>query len=343
MGEEFNIDYFMQNYNANTENRFANTILTDDLSAIIEIINISVFIINLTVIAIMFFRCRKFRQTKVYDDFAGTNKLAKAVEIIMIFLAIDAVYSLTRIFALIDAINLIKQIFPDLPASVFIYPIAVGVVLPILSFALSICVWNMYHNTKKMFYSLYPNGALTVISDNEPKRAGEGLYGADTNPGSKPVFKSKIPTISDSFDAYKNAAENTKSVSGGKEEDIFGTGASIEYLTSVNKNDEAKMDELLIQDAPIESADNEYINAPSDDDNGIFGTGNSTDWQPVGDMDSSSLADMLAGEEEEQDGGFDFGNDNGDLFGAGTSADYMKTDEAKFAELLVQDEQTDNQ
>lgn len=322
---------------------------SDYLDTIVEIINIAIFVIDITVLLVMFIRCKKFRGTRAYEDFAGTNKLAKAVEIIMILLAIDAVYSLTRIFVIIDAFNLLKQIIPDLPASVFAYTITVRIVLPVLSFVLSVCVWNMYHNTKKLFYSLYPNGALPVIDVSEPKRAGEGLYGANTSPdlsytSKTPVFESQIKTMSDSFDTYKIAAEKAKSASDGKvkDEDIFGTGVSDEYLTRISKTDEAKMEELLMQDEPVEPIADEFKAAQPDGEDSIFGTGNTSDWQPVSDLNDPVLAEMLISEDNEQDNGLELGGSDEDFFGSGTTEDYMKrftsADEAKIAELLVQDE-----
>lgn len=321
----------------------------DSLDTILEIINIAIFVIDVSVLTVTFIKCRKFRTTRAYEDFAGTNKLAKAVEIIMILLAIDAVYSLTRIFALIDAFNLLKQLIPDLPASTFAYSITVRIVFPVLSFVLSVCVWNMYHNTKKLFYSLYPNGALPVIDIGEPKRAGENLYGANTSPdlsrtNQTPVYQNQIKTMSDSFDAYKSAAEKAQSVSDGKvkDEDIFGTGVSDEYMTRISKTDEAKMEELLIQDDPVEPIEDDFKAAQPDSDDSIFGTGNTSDWQAVSDMDDPAIAEMLISEDNEQDNGLDLGSSDEDFFGSGTSEDYMKrftsADEAKIAELLVQDE-----
>lgn len=324
-------------------------IIWDNLDTILEILNIAIFIIDASVLTITFIKCRKFRGTRAYEDFTGTNKLAKAVEIIMIFLAIDAVYSLTRIFALIDAFNILKQISPDLPASLFAYSITVKIILPVLAFALSVYVWNTYHNTKKLFYSLYPNGALPVIDINEPKRVGEGLYGANTSPdlsytSRTPVSQSQIKTMSDSFDDYKSAAEKAKSVPNGsvKDEDIFGTGVSDDYMTRISKTDEAKMEELLIQDEPVEPIAEEFKAAQPDGEDSIFGTGNTSDWQAVSDMDDPAIAEMLISEDNEQDNGFDLGGGDEDFFGSGTSEDYMKrftsADEAKIAELLVQDE-----
>lgn len=321
----------------------------DSLDTILEIINIAIFVIDVSVLTVTFIKCRKFRTTRAYEDFAGTNKLAKAVEIIMILLGIDAVYSLTRIFALIDAFNLLKQLIPDLPASTFAYAITVRIVFPVLSFVLSVCVWNMYHNTKKLFYSLYPNGALPVIDINEPNRAGENLYGANTSPdlsytSKTPIYQNQIKTMSDSFDAYKSAAEKDKAVSDGKvkDEDIFGTGVSDEYMTRISKTDEAKMEELLIQDEPVEPIEENFKADQSDGEDSIFGTGNTSDWQAVSDMDDPAIAEMLINEDNEQDNELDLGGGDEDFFGSGTSEDYMKrftsADEAKIAELLVQDE-----
>lgn len=349
MGEEFNMDYFMQYYDSDTEGILSNTSLSDGISTVLEIINILVFLIDATVILLMFFKCRKFRSTRAYEDFAGTKNLAKAVEIITILLAIDAVYSLTRIFVITDAIDLLKQIIPDLPASIFVYSIAVNIVLPVLSFVVSVCAWNMYHNTKKLFYSLYPNGALPVIDINEPKRAGENLYGANTSldlsyTSRTPVSQNQIKTMSDSFDAYKSAAEKAKSVSDNnvKDEDIFGTGVSDEYLTRISKTDEAKMEELLMQDEPVEPIADDFKAAQNDGEDSIFGTGNTSDWQAVSDMDDPAIAEMLISEDSEQDNGLDLGGSDEDFFGSGTTEDYMKrftsADEAKIAELLVQDE-----
>lgn len=330
-----------------------NEINWDSLDTILEIINIAIFIIDVSVLTVTFIKCRKFRATRAYEDFAGTNKLAKAVEIIMILLAIDAVYSLTRIFALIDAFDLLKQFIPDLSASVLAYSITVRIVFPVLSFVLSVCVWNMYHNTKKLFYSLYPNGALPVIDIGEPKRAGENLYGANTSPdlsytSKTPVFQSQIKTMSDSFDAYKIAAEKAKSVPNGnvKDEDIFGTGVSDDYMTRISKTDEAKMEELLIQDEPAEPIADDFKASQPDGEDSIFGTGNTSDWQAVSDMDDPVIAEMLISEDNEQDNGLDLGSSDEDFFGSGTSEDYMKrftsADEAKIAELLVQDEPDTN-
>lgn len=349
MGEEFNMDNFMQYYDSDTEGILSNTSLSDGISTVLEIINILVFLIDVTVILLMLFKCRKFRVTRAYEDFAGTKNLAKAVEIITILLAIDAVYSLTRIFVIVDAINLLKQIIPDLPVSIFAYSIAVNIVLPVLSFVVSVCVWNMYQNTKKLFYSLYPNGALPVIDINEPKRAGENLYGANTGPdlsytSRTPIPQNQIRTMSDSFDAYKSAAEKARSGSDGKvkDEDIFGTGVSDDYMTRISKTDEAKMEELLIQDEPAEPIEDDFKAAQADNEDSIFGTGNTSDWQAVSDMDDPAIAEMLISEDNEQDNGLDLGSSDEDFFGSGTSEDYMKrftsADEAKIAELLVQDE-----
>lgn len=334
------------------------SMLNDRLTSIIEIFNILIFIIDTTVILMMFFRCRKFRMTRAYDDFAGTGKLAKAVEIITVLLAIDAVYALTRLFAIIDAVNLIKALFPEIPAGFFVIPITVQIAIPVISFAASLCAWNMYHNTKKLFFFMYPNGVMPVIKDGEPAKAGSALYGSNRSPdlsysSASKADPNRIHNMSDSFDAYLAASKSAQSSSASsrRDEDIFGAGASVDYLSSLNKADEAKMEELLISDEPyFETAEAEEASktdpsAKSDED--IFGTGSSTGWQPAGDLNDPLLSDMLVTEENrEKEDGFDFTAEDGGLFGSGTSENYMKkftsADESIISELLVQEE-TDNE
>ncbi|MCM1054151.1 MAG: hypothetical protein NC394_01405 [Bacteroides sp.] len=337
MEENYIADYISEYLNSpEALDIFAKSTLRDSVT---ELINIAVFLIDLTVLGLMLFRCMKFRKTRAYNDFAGSGKLAKGVEVITIFLAIDAVFSLTRLFSLIDAVNLAKQIFPVFPASAFIFPIAVQIVLPFLACGASLFVWNMYHNTKKLFFSMYPNGALPVIDVEEPKRVGEALYGSNKGPdltysAGSAVSPNQIRNMSDSFDAYyENAVSGAGKSSAGKvrDEDIFGTGASIGYLSSVSKEEEAKMEDLLIQEEPPKPIEEEKTSDGGDDD--IFGTGNSSDWQPMGDLNDPSLADMLVSGEEQETEDID-----GGLFGTGTASDYMNVDEAKIAELLVQDE-----
>lgn len=329
-------------------------VIGEGLSSIISIVNILIFIVDTTVILMMFFRCRKFRMTRAYDDFAGTGKLAKALEIITILLAIDAVYALTRLFAIIDAVNLITALFPEISAGLFVLPITVQIAIPVISFAASLCAWNMYHNTKKLFFSMYPNGAMPVIKDGEPAKAGSVLYGSNKSPDLSYSSVSKadpnqIHNMSDSFDAYLAASQSAQgsSASSRRDEDIFGAGASVDYLSSLNKADEAKMEELLMSDEPdFETAEADETkktepSAKSDED--IFGTGNSTDWQPAADLNDPLLADMLVTEENrEKEDGFDFTAEDGGLFGSGTSENYMKkftsADESIISELLVQEE-----
>lgn len=328
--------------------------LRDGLTTISEILNILVFIIDVTVIALMFIRCKKFINTREYNDFDMPKSLSKPLEIITIVLGFDALYGISRLFTILQVKSLIESIFPDFPSGIFVYMIFVSFVFPILFCAASVYAWNYYHKTRKLFFSIYPNGALPVITYSEPKRSGSELYGTNVSPNmdyniSRPVGPIKNLDGTGTQSPFqppidsKPAAINTPSYTPKPEisdEDFFGTGPSSTYLDR-NKVDEAKLEDLLIQDEP-ENAEYKVTPVVGGTDDDIFGTGTTSSWMPVADMDDPMLKDMfvndndIASDTETASGGEE------DFFGTGASDDYMKrfntADETKISELLIQDE-----
>lgn len=325
----------------------------DVFTTVSEILNILIFIIDVTVITLMYIKCRKFIETKVYDDFDMPKKLSKPLEIITIFLGLDALYGVWRLFAILQLKSFIESILPDFSGGIFVYMIIVSFVLPVLSCGVSIYVWNYYQNARKLFFSTYPNGVMPVITYSEPKRSGSELYGTNVSPNmdytiSRPVgpIKNLDGTGTQSpFQPPINAGQPTGNAPSYKkpeisDDDFFGTGLSSAYLDR-NTVDEAKLEDLLIQDEP-ETA--EYKVAPVVGEKGddIFGTGTTSNWMPVADMDDPMLADMFVNDEIPTDNDNAASGGDDDFFGTGASDDYMKRfntpDDTKISELLIQEE-----
>lgn len=332
--------------------------IRDVFTTLSEILNILVFIVDVTVITLMYIKCRKFIQTKAYDDFDMPKTLSKPLEIITIFLGLDALYGIVRLFTILQLKSLIESIIPDFPGGIFVYMIIVSFVLPVLACGVSIYVWNYYHNTRKLFFSIYPNGAMPIITSSEPMRSGSELYGTNVSPNmdytiSRPVgpVKNLDGTGTQSpFQPPINGGQPTGSAPAYKkpeisDDDFFGTGPSSAYLDK-NTVDEAKLDELLIQDEP-ENTEYKVTPAVSDgSDDDIFGTGTTSNWMPVSDMDDPMLADMFISDEIPTDNSNAASGGDDDFFGTGASDDYMKRfntpDDTKISELLIQEEPPKN-
>lgn len=154
--------------------------LQDAISVISRVLNIIVFVANVTVILVMFIKCSKFRRTRRYDDYNGIKTLSKALEVIVIFLIIDAVYGLTRIFPIIDVMTLINSLIPDFPQAIFAYLIFITVALPIIGCMISIFAWSYYHKTRRLFFSVYPNGVQQVDLSRPAYIPDDSLFGSNT-------------------------------------------------------------------------------------------------------------------------------------------------------------------
>lgn len=154
--------------------------LQSTFSVIVRVLNILMFTVNAAVILVMLVKCSKFRRTRAYKDYNGIKTLSKALEMIVIFLVIEAVYGLTRIFSIIDAINLINSIIPDFPRIIYVYLVFITVLLPILGCAISIFAWNYYHKTRRLFFFVYPNGVLPVEFTRPDIMPNDNIFGSGT-------------------------------------------------------------------------------------------------------------------------------------------------------------------
>lgn len=383
--------------------------LQDAISVISRVLNILVFVVNVTVILVMFIKCSKFRRTRRYEDYNGIKTLSKALEVIVIFLIIDAVYGLTRIFSIIDVITLINSLIPDFPQAVFAYLIFITVALPILGCMISIFAWSYYHKTRRLFFSVYPNGVQQVDLSRPAYIPDDSLFGSNTeaNISFSANDKKPAPPFGGNVDAgladlgaqsfyAKASAVNSRSTAGANNtysmngtnnarnassvnnavntasamntvgggshnytannaayaggarsavndrskaqasDELFGTGVSDDYINRLTVTDQAKLEQLLVQDTP----DTEYKVTPAQNNDGdIFGTGSNL-WEAVPDMSDPLISEILVTEEAPKDEVYRDGENS--VFGSGTTEDYMKrfttADDDVISELLIRDD-----
>ena len=349
----------------------------DIFSLISRILSMLTALVNTVVIITMFVKCSRFRRTKVYQHYDGIKTLSKMLEIIVIFLVIEAIYGICRIFPLIDAIKVIESYIPDFPKFIFGYIMFVTVALPIINSVISILAWSYYHGTRRLFFSLYPNGVQPIDFAGRQTMPDDSIFGsssvANLNYGSEkpavdtaPMYGQNQPVQNPSqapqgFYAKASAINNEKNPArqantnypqnnnlpnpqkaDSKNDDFFGTGISDDYINRLTDADEAKLETLLVRDTP----ETEYKVTPAKNDNtegDIFGTGSNL-WEAVPDMTDPMLKEILVTEEPEAAAENPQPSDNGQesFFGTGTTEDYMKkfttADDDIIAELLVQDE-----
>lgn len=329
----------------------------DILSVITRVLSFLISIVNFTVILVMFIKCGRFRRTRVYEHYNGIKTLSKALEIIVILLVIEAVYGLTRIFSIIDAVNLIKSFIPDFPDVITAYLIFVTSVLPIINCAVSIFAWSYYQGTRRLFFSVYPNGvqkvdfagrqAAYMPNDNIFGSSSEANlnYGPNnTSVNTAPMSNQPNAVNQTAFNptnnAYPQPGRNfgAPPPSAQNNDDFFGTGVSDDYINRLTDVDQAKLEELLVQDTP----ETEYKVTPATNDNtegDIFGTGSNL-WQAVPDMSDPLISEILVTEEAPKEEVYQDGQNS--VFGSGTTEDYMKrfttADDDVISELIVQDE-----
>ncbi len=294
-----------------------------DIAAVLDVI---LFIAELAIMGVLIFKCRKFMDTRQQPDYEGIPRIAKVLEILLIFLAIGAVRTLIFMpisFSMIEEAGkatdfseygltvseefqqAFNEVLQQQKQDAITQSIA-GVAINIGLFVLGVIAWRYFQKAKKIYAYNFPLG---------------GIH-RNPNAPAVPSPNAVLPTDDELFGSSAASTINGSGADEAKMKELFGEDQGESKAVSVTPK---KEDNKPRSDEDIFGNNNNSIfsgEKNKEDNMGLFGNKKQQPVQPVQPVKRETKTDE-------------------DIFGGGSS--FMQGDDSeleKMRSMLLQDTAT---
>ena len=290
---------------------------TDVISVIISVLSIIAFIVEMGVIAMIIYKSRKFKESKLKADYEPIPKLAKTLEVITILFAIRVLNLLISIpislstISSVDSIKGMWGIFEEFPPELvealekatdelkneIIKNTVINIALIVGLFLLALYAWHCYQEAKKLNAYLFPLGGVhmnphapinpsnAVLPTDDELFGGTGssvLQGGGDEAKMKELFGEEQAAPKPTPVPPKSVNSTPKT-----DDDIFGSTESSLFAGGENKEEDMK---LFTKKEPV----NQVVKteAPKQNDD-IFGSSSGSTFMQRDDDELEKMRSLL--------------------------------------------------